>query len=425
MKLKYQLDDKPKLGALLLYGLQWWVVTLPCVIIMGVIVARLHYPDPALQIFYVQRLFAVMGVVTVIQVLWGHRLPLVVGPATILLVGLVATVASGINAVYTAILIGGLALALVAFSGLLAKIRFLFTPRIVAVILVLIAFTMSPTILKLIFSGGDHAAHLAFALLFVLGLILCNTFLPGVWKSLTVVLGMSLGSLVYFLLFGFEGLVQPAPIKDFSLFSILIDKLDFEPGVVLSFLICFLALLINELGSIESVGHMLGADKMDGRVRRGAGIAGLSNMAAGGLGVLGSVDFSLSAGVILATGCASRYTLIPAGIGLVACAFIPGAVMVLSAIPSPIMGALMLYLMSTQLASGLGMLVTEKGIADFNSGLVVSLPLMVGLIVAFAPASAFEGLGPLLRPIVGNGFVMGTITVILLEHFVLKKRKQG
>lgn len=395
--MKYKLDDKPGLGATLLYGLQWWVITLPCMVIMGAIVARMHYTDLTAQIFYMQRLFGLMGAVTVLQVLWGHRLPLVVGPASTLLVGLVATVSSGINAVYTAILLGGVLVALLSYSGLLSRLRFFFTPRIVSVILLLIAFTLSPTILNMIFMGEKHSAHLAFAIMFVLALVLCNTWLPGVWKSLTVIIGMSLGSLAYILILGdWPGLGHTESLEGHRL---LLSGLDFDAGVLLSFLFCFLALLINELGSIESVGHMLGANDMNGRIKRGVGLQGLANMAAGGLGVIGPVDFSLSAGVISATGCASRYTLIPAGLGLLVCAFIPHVVELLSAIPGPVMGALMLYLMASQLSSGLNILVTEKGITDFNSGLVVGLPLMFGLIISFAPQSAFSGLNPMLRPI--------------------------
>lgn len=48
---------------------------------------------------------------------------------------------------------------------------------------------------------------------------------------------------------------------------------------------------------------------------------------------------------------------------------------------------------------------------------------MIGLLIAFAPQAAFEGFPDLLRPIVGNGFVMGTITVILLEHVVFRKQQ--
>ncbi|MDL2216406.1 purine/pyrimidine permease [Desulfovibrio sp. OttesenSCG-928-M14] len=407
------LNDKPALGPLLLYALQWWVVSLPCVVIMGLIVARLQGLDLAEQVFSMQKLFALVGAVTVIQVLWGHRLPLVVGPASTLLVGIVASSAAGPMAMYTAICFGGGVLALASFSGLLSHTRRFFTPRIVSVILILIAFTLAPSILDLIFAGqGKQVARLIFALAMVLGMVVLNFLLKGAAKSLTVFLGSALGIGAYALVFGLD----PLPELKAGGGALFIAAAHLDAGTVLSFLFCFLALTINELGSVESIGHMLRADDMTGRVKRGAGFQGLANMAAGAMGIIGPVDFSLSAGLISSTGCASRFTLVPAGIGLMACALAPNLVLLLCVIPATVMGALMLYLMATQLASGLSMLVSERGIDDFSSGLTVALPLMIGLIIAFAPQSAFAELPALLRPIVGNGFVMGTITVIFMEH---------
>ena len=164
---------------------------------------------------------------------------------------------------------------------------------------------------------------------------------------------------------------------------------------------------------------------MPGRIRRGVGLQGAANLASGVLGVIGPVDYSMSAGVIGATGCASRLTLVPAGVGLAACAVFPSFVMGLALIPGAVMGALMLYLMASQLASGLAMLVQERSVTSFESGLCVGLPLMIGLMVAFVPSQAFSAFPGMLRPIVGNGFVMGTLAVILLEHVVFRNTLQA
>jgi len=421
--MKYGWNDKPGWIGMLLYGLQWWVVSLPCVIIMGVVVARLQYTDLAQQTLYMQKLFALTGIATIVQVVFGHRMPLVVGPASTLLVGIIAASASSIDAVYTSIVIGGALLALAAITGLIGRLRFFFTPRIIAVILILIAFTLSPTILRLVFQSGEHTAfHFAFSGLAVLALIVCNAWLPGIWKSLTVLIGLAGGTFVYFGILGFPVLETLDFTRSPGVF--LINKFELHPGTLLSFLFCFLALLINELGSIESIGHMLRLDGMDKRIAHGVGIQGMTNMAAGAVGVIGPVDFSLSAGVIAATGCASRYTLIPAGIGLFLCGLFPTVVHLLSCIPGPVMGMLMLYLMASQLSSGLSMLVAEKGVHDFNSGMIVGLPLMIGLIIAFTPASVFSAFPDLFRPIIANGFVMGTITVIILEHLVFRHQQR-
>lgn len=420
--MKYAVDDKPPLFSLLLYGVQWWVVSLPCIVIMGLVVSRLHYTGFAEQSLYMQKLFGLMGLATIAQALWGHRLPLVVGPASTLLVGVIASESSGVAAIYTAIIIGGTFLTLASASGILHRLRFFFTPRIVAVILILIAFTLSPTILRLILAGGGTpSSQLLFAICSVFGLVLCNTLLPGVWKSLTVLIGIAGGSFAYFLTFGFP--VLPSAQTAESSLPLLLPSLEFHAGTITAFIFCYLALLINELGSIESIGHMLQAENMTSRIARGCGLQGLTNMASGGLGIIGPVDYSMSAGIISATGCASRYPLVPAGIGLTLCAFFPWVVQMLSCIPSSVMGVLMLYLMASQLSSGLSMLVADKGVIDFSSGLTVGLPLMIGLLIAFMPEQAFAGLPEILHPIVANGFVMGAVTVIVLEHGLFRNTK--
>lgn len=423
--MKYGLNDKPGLLPMLMYGLQWWVVSLPCVVIMGIIVSKLHYTEVAEQTFYLQKLFGIMGVAMIVQVLWGHRLPLVIGPASVLLIGILSTVSAGISAIYTGIMVGGLVLTVLAYSGWLGKLQFIFTPRIVTVILILIAFTLTPVILNLVLGNTDHALfNLFFTLLMVLALVIGNKFLRGIWKSTTVLWGIAGGALVYYLVHGFPVLASVGgdEVVKGTLFNF---SLDFEPGTILAFLFCYVALIVNELGSIQAVGYMLQADHLDRRTTRGVGVVGITNVLSGWLGVIGPVDYSMSPGVIAATGCASRYTLIPAGLGLILCAFFPTVVGVLVTLPGVVMGAILLYLMATQLAAGMQMLVREKAITDFDNGVVVGLPLMVALLLSFAPSGVLDLIPSLFRPIVGNGFVMGVVTVLILEHLIFRKRKPG
>lgn len=289
--------------------------------------------------------------------------------------------------------------------------------------LILIAVTLTPTILKLLFPRHDDPGMMAvqFAFLFVMifVLIYANARLPGLAKSLTVLLGIVGGCAAYFLLFG-------APVvPDAALAappSVVLVRFSPDGGALLAFLFCFLALAINEVGSIESLGHMLAASDMDARLRRGVGLTGIANMICGCVGAIGPVDYSLSSGIIAATGCASRYAMIPAALGLVVCGFSPAAVAHLLAIPTPVLGVLFLYIMATQLASGLVLLSGEKGVRSFNGGVIVALPLMLGLFVTFCPAVLFDAFPSLLRPLLANGFVMGVIAVIALEHWILRER---
>lgn len=420
--MKYQLNDKPGLFPLFMYGLQWWIISIPCVIIMGIIVARLHYSDTAGQIFYMQKLFALMGVSVTLQIFWGHRLPLIIGPASVLLIGILSTITTGISAVYTSIFVCGFLLFLLAISGLLTKLQALFTSRIIIVILCLIAFTLSPVILRLIFSNPGHALfQLFFALLLALAMIISNQLLKGIWKSVVVLIAMISGSFLYYGIFGFPGISAHTGTASLSGTSFWLSSVTFDPSTIFAFFFCFIALIINELGSIQAVGQMIGADHLEKRSSRGVGFVGLSNMLSGALGVIGPVDYSMSPGIIAATGCASRYTLVPAGIGLILCSFFPGFIQLLNCIPSVVMGTVLLYLMSSQLSAGMQLLNRDKSASDFNRGLIIGFPLMIALLLSFAPEEAINGIPALIRPILGNGFVMGVISVFILEHVIFRQ----
>jgi xanthine/uracil permease len=88
------------------------------------------------------------------------------------------------------------------------------------------------------------------------------------------------------------------------------------------------------------------------------------------------------------------------------------------------MGVVLLYLMATQIAAGLHMMQTTSAVMSFKDGLTLAIPIMFTIVLSFAPQSAMQTIPSLLRPIVGNGFVMGIIIIMLLEHLFLKDKKQ-
>lgn len=423
--MKYGLNDKPSLFPMLLYGLQWLVISIPSIIILGAVTAEMNNSAMSAQIFYMQKLFALIGFGLIVQILWGHRLPLVIGPASVLLVGIISATTVNSDAVNTSIVLGGCFLFILGASGLFNKIQGIFTPRIVSVILALIAFTLAPVILHLIF-GYDGKVLFNFLLAFSLSLfmIYMNNRLQGVWRSTVVLLGLLVGILIYFLFNNIVPTVSTTNVPSLFSSSWYDFRFHIDGGVLLSFMFCYIALIVNELGSIQSVGQQIGASAMDNRSRRGICVTGLLNSFSGLLGVIGPVDYSLSPGVIAATGCASKYPLIPAGAGLIFFAFSPALIGMISAIPKVIMGTILLYLMGTQLSAALQMMVREKAVDTFNSGMIIGFPLMVALLIAFAPESALAQIPSLIRPILGNGFVMGTITVLFLEHIVFKGEKK-
>ena len=417
MEFKYNLNDRPSIGAMLLYGVQWLMICIP-VVLTSTFVA------PAGQVlFFTQKLFAVMGITMIVNALWGHRLPLIAGPAAVLLMGVLAASQLGgtSEAIFPSMAIGGILITLISLSGLMSKVQRAFTPRIVAAIVLLIAFTIIKPIVGMVFSNNDHQLFsLLFAVVVVITMAVANNLLKGVWKSMVVIVAMILGSLIYYAYTGFP----QSFVSDTLPSTLFLGGVDIDAGIVIAFIFCYIALFINQMGSVQSLGDMVGADNMATRQKRGMVVQGVMNMVAGAMGVIGPVDYSLSPGIVASTSCASRFTVIPAAMLMIILAFIPDAVSVLLTIPQPVMGVVLLYLMSTQIAAGLHMIHSTNATPTFKDGLILAIPIMFTTLLSFAPQSAMYAVPALLRPIVGNGFVMGIILILLLEHLFLKDKKQ-
>ena len=416
MDFKFSLNSRPSFGAMLLYGMQWLMICIP------VVLTSTFVAPEGQMLFFTQKLFVVMGITMIINSLWGHRLPLIAGPAAVLLMGVLAASQLGgsSEAIYPSMAIGGVMIILLSISGLMRKIQSAFTPRIVAAIVLLIAFTIVKPIVGMVFSDTTHQLFaMLFAVVTVITMAVANNLLRGVWKSMVVIVAMILGSVIYYAYTGFPD----SFVSDTTAPQIFLSSIEIDAGITIAFIFCYIALFINQVGSVQSLGELVGADKMESRQKRGMVVQGVMNIVAGAMGVIGPVDYSLSPGVVASTSCASRYTILPAAAAMIVMAFIPEAVSVLLTIPKPVMGVVLLYLMSTQVAAGLHMIHTTNATPTFKDGVILAIPIMFTTILSFAPTEALSAIPALIRPIVGNGFVMGIILILLLEHLFLKERK--
>lgn len=424
--MRYNLEDKPKSLHMFLYGVQWFTAILPFLIILSGVVSGLHTNDPILKTIYSQKTFIITGIALIVQITLGHKLPILIGPATILLIGLTNSLNLSASASYTAMGIGGLLVTLLSFGKFFKSIQKLFTPRVIVVTLILVAVTILPLVLKL--SSGDNGQlffNVLFAILLALVMIFANCRVQGVWKSLVILAGLVLGSIIYLAIFRNATTTNHAVSYSWTtLFSNLIITPEFNLSAIIAFIFCFLAITVNELGAIQATGQFIKADNITQRSKRGIRVTGVFNALSGLTGVIGVVDYSMSPGIISATQSASRYPLIVGGIILIICALIPQSLYIFSYIPSVVMGSVLLYVMCTQLSSGLQMMVSTNAVSNFNQAVTVSFPIMIGILVSFAPSTFSEAIPNLLKPIIGNGFIMGIIAVLLLEHIFIPKQSE-
>jgi len=417
VRYSYELDEIPPVTELVIIGLQWLAVISSILIVGGRLVAEMHYEDSLEKTVYLQKIFFIAGLTLLAQVFFGHRLPLVVGPSAVLMVGIYASLESGFEAIYTAIAACGALLFVFSITGKLNLLRRFFTENIVAVVLLLVALALSPAVIEML-TQKNAFFNLLFSIAFLLFLFAIGRRLKGFWNSSLIIWGIIFGSLIYTTIF-----LQP--LNTGFEFSGFFYDLNLNPvfkiEVILAFLICFLALGINDLSSIYSVGEILKVNGIEKRVTRGVSLTGLSNLISGLFGVVGMVNYTLSPGMISATKCASRYPLAFAGVFLIAIAFIPTIIYLFEAIPAVIVGSIFIYIMCSQIGVALSMI----KIRDQDSGVVIGFPVLLAVIIAFLPDKVLSSLPEFLRPILGNSFVMGVLSAMILEHLVFRDKHEN
>lgn len=425
---RYSLDQWPPVAAMALLGLQWLVILVPGLLVLGELVAGALGLTPLARVAFLQRLFILCGLVQTVQVLAGHRLPAMVGPSSVLLVGVLATTGQGPGAVFGAMAVGGGLTALLGLTGLAARLRRLFTPPVLASTLILIAISLAPTIRDQLYPplarGGSWAAPLLFALGLVAAMLWAQHRLKGLISSAVLLMGMVAGTILYHLL-SLGPLPQAAP--QFAQMGLLPDPIPFRlslhPATIGAFLLCYLALISNELATVEATGEIVGAPDHKGRLNRAVLVSGAGGLLAGLTGLLGPVSYAVSPGVVLSSRSASRFTLLPTAAALLVLGFWPRALGLFTLVPSPVVGAVLFTVMASQVFASLNMLASPKRPLDWPSGAVVGSALMAGLMVSFMPTAAAQALHPTLRPLLANGFVVGLSLALVLEHLLLRRGK--
>lgn len=416
MKLDYTLNERLPLGKLLLYGFQWLAICIPIVITTTFIAPE------GMAVLYTQKLFAIMGVTMLLQIFFGHGLPLVSGPAAALLMCVIAVSGQGksYNEIYPSIIVGAAIISIIAASGLLKHAVRLFTPRIIVSILILISFVTLKPAISLMYNGADSNFVTVFSIVAITVMAFINSKAHGVWKNTVVLWSLIISTVIYYLV---EGAPRAVP-KDSCESFLLIGSMRFDVGLVISFVLCSLAILVNDVGSIQSLGECIEAGGMKRRLTRGVFFTGIMDCISSLTGVLGPVNFSLSPGVVASMSCSSKYPLALAALLMIILSFFPDAVACMLLIPDPVMGIMLLYLMGTQVAAGFNLLQTSKAASSFQDGMVMALPICLCIVLTYAPAQAISAIPEMIRPIVGNGFVMGIIFIIMLEHIFLRKSRK-
>jgi uracil permease len=420
----YNIDEFPPIRLGLLYGFQWAVIMFPALIVVTNLSCQALQTDASGSIRFFQLVLLTSGLQTCCQCLWGHRYPLLDGPSTALLLTFVTLAPYGIHTIQGGTIAGSAILVGLVASGKLDRVVAWATPNVVGVILMLIAFSLLPHLLRSLIGVSllePHGNGMVFLLSLSLVMITAgfSQWLRGFLKTVALLLGIVVGTFAFFVLhrLDLQGFVQARWFRLPALWTPI------EPSVywpaLLAFASSYIAVVVNSLGSLHGIARITDDGRLRESISRGVLVNGLGGICCGLLGLVGTVSYSMSPGVILANRVASRYAVVWCGVIIMAAAFLPKLAALLSMIPGPVVGAALCTAMGAQVGAGLA--VVASGTPTVRDYFVVGLPLLIGTMVGFLPEPFMASIPASLRVFCGNGLIVGIALVLALEHGILRK----
>ncbi|HWR08320.1 purine/pyrimidine permease [Sporomusa sp.] len=429
--MRYGLHDNLPLKELISYSVQHLTYFLANAAILPVIVGGYLGLDQLGLASLVQRTFILCGIVSIFQALWGHRFPIMEGPAG-LWYGLLITLATsapslgkGLDVLRTDIemgfIVAGLVCVLVGVTGMAGLVVRIFSPMVNGVFLVLMCLQLSPAMVKgmLGLNNTNQQVDSASLLVFILttGLIMWLTLKGrGFIQSIAVLIGAGFGWLMAILL-GISPPVNHYGAQVSTMPDVFAWGMPtFDIGVILACVCAALLLFSNLVASILGMSAVTGEPFTPAMVKRGAIFTGVSDLLAGLGSVIGFIPYASAIGFTAMTGVAARKPFIIGALLITILGIFPQVGSFFAAIPPAVGNSVMFVVFC--LILGMGIKEFTKVKLTNREMYILGISLMVGVGVLFLPQGVFNSLPPLFRYILLNGMVDGILICILLEQFL-------
>ena len=365
---------------------------------------------------------AVCGVGTILQAhrFWrfGSGYPIGVASGSAYIAVVIAALEAGGPTMLSSLLVAAAMLQFVLASRL-SLLRRLVTPTVTGTVLMLLAASVTPVLLGKLSatpegaSASTVAALAAVTFAIIMGLRL---FGPPRLQQWGPVIGIIAGCVAAVP----AGLLDLQPFLDAPWIGIPLDaRPHFEPGLGPEFWALLPGFVLVHLSvSIYSMSDMMAIQRAawrrprspDFRVLQGAlHLLAATNVAAAVVGALPNQAPSANSARIVLTGVAARSTAVYGGAIIIAVAFLPKVIALVTAIPGAVFGAYVIVMLAVLFVQGMR-LVVEDGL-DARKSAIVGVSFWLG--VGFQGQLIFPDLvtGPW-ATLLGNGLTTGSISLI-------------
>ena len=416
--------ERPPIPTVIIVAAQHTLIIL-ALMVYPVIVGREIGFSPGEMRGFISLQILLLGIITIIQNFpsrFGSGHLIIHNPSVINMAAFIAIANTfGLGAAAGGVILSSLVV--IFLSRLLPKVQSLFPAEVTGVLLLLLG-------LSLVEGGvtrftGFHNGIMDFASIPVAATALAVIVLMAVWtpgkiRVFAVAAGIGAGTVVAVFMgkFGMaeihKVLAEPVIALPFGTYTI--------PTPQLTAAAAFPLLIIGVITAVDSIGSAVAIDKitnakwtkpdmpMVGRTVTCQGIGMLLN---GLTATLPSGTSSANIGLVAVTGVAARIVGISAGVFLIVLSFFPQIASLMSLIPLPVVGALIIYTAGYMMVVGMELILSR--LMNSRRQFMIGLSLTVGMSLLSIPELA-SGVEESMRPVLGSGMTMGVLTAVILNQ---------
>jgi len=304
-------------------------------------------------------------------------------------------------------------------SRMVARLQRILPFHVAGVIVVMIGISVGSIGVKDILSGAVVTE--GFGVLVGVGTLVTITVLSvsrsTVVRGFSALVGLSVG---YGIAWG-GGLVEPAPAQTiifsvplFDLPRFFLPAWGFDANLVVAFAAGALASATRVMGDVVSSQKLNDAEWRRPEMRSvadGVLANGLTTLVAGVLGTIGVSTSTANIGLAKATGVASRRVGYAIGAIFFALAFVPPAATLMLSMPTPVMGAALVFTACFIVTNGFELIAAAPSGACMP--IMVGLPFIVGVVTELHHLS-LDGIPPAVCVVMTNSLVTATLAALVL-----------
>ena len=319
------------------------------------------------------------------------------------------------------------------FARIVHRLGFLFPPEITGLVVLMVAAGIIPLgaskFLGINYAGEPiRATNLLAATLTLLVMVGINVWGKGKLKLYGVLIGMAFGYLLCFLL----GLISAVQFHDVMAVGwVAVPQFDGMWQFSFRWSLLPTWAIVSICGALKSFGNLILCEKINDAewsqpdIRRvGDGLMA-DAIAVTASGVFGGVASDTSASNVAlsnATGATSRWIGFAAGGLFILLGFSPKLSAVLSIMPTSVMGAIIVFVASFMIMSGLQIILSSK--PDTRKTFVIGIPLIFGLSLQALP-ELYAQIVPWLRPLFGSALTLATVLAVTLNLLLQVRSTNG